>query len=385
MKKLKLYLLSLLLFALAGTALLVATEMVLRWSSLSESSEKRDHLIRTDWTPALLKPGYSGVFWGVPFQTNRFGFRDEEEFPEKPEPGEYRVLSLGDSIGFGLGVEADAHYTKVAERILAQQSTRPHYRLINAGGQGFSPSGYCVYLKHKGLDLSPNLVIVEIELCNDLSDEALLRWKGLTPAGPEAVVGGRYQVSWDGNLLGTYTTSNQLIQRTYLYTVLVRRVLNLYSQIEKEEPPPSPVLYSLGFDRVLLTSERIEEGWNRLEGSLGGTAELLRSRNIRFLLMLMPSRYVFENVAGYTEPAQALLERARQWVDESGIDYIDMEPPLREAGGSKMFFDFAHLTEDGNRAVGEALAARLTRASRKPVSPAGSSAAADQEGGSLER
>ena len=385
MKKLKLYLLSLAVFALVGTAILAATELALRWSSLSESTEKRDHVIRTDWTPARLKPGYSGVFWGIPFQTNRFGFRDEGEFPEKPEPGEYRVLSLGDSIGFGLGVAAGAHYTKVAERILAQQSTRPRYRLINAGGQGFSPSGYCVYLKHEGLDLSPNLVIVEIELCNDLSDEALLRWKGETPTGPDAVAGGRYQVSWDGNLLGTYTTSNQLIQRTYLYTVAVRRMLNLYSHLEEDEAPASPVLYSLGFDRVLLTPERLEEGWRHLEGSLEGMAELLRSRNTRFLLMLMPSRYVFENVAGYTEPARALLERARQWIKISGIDCIDMEPPLRKAGGSKMFFDFAHLTDDGNRAVGEALAGRLEQISQNPVSPQGSGEAADQERGSLER
>jgi len=359
MKKAKLYLLSLLLFALIGTVALVATELVLRWSSLSESSEKRDHVVRTDWTPARLKPNYSGVFWGVPFHTNRFGFRDEDDFPTKPEPGEFRVLSLGDSIGFGLGVEATAHYTKVAQRILGREFPGSRFRLINAGGQGFSPSGYDVYLKHEGLTLSPNLVIVEIELCNDLSDEALLRWKGETPTGPDAVVGGRYQVSWDGNLLGTYTTSNQLLQRTYLYTVMIRRFLNLYSHFETEHPA-SPVLYSLGFDQVLLTPERVEVGWSHLEGSIEGMATLLQDHDIPFLLMLMPSRYVFENVGGYTEPARALLERARQWARQSGVSWIDMEPPLRQAGGSTMFFDFAHLTEEGNRAVGQALAQRIT-------------------------
>jgi hypothetical protein len=359
MKKAKLYLLSVLLFALIGTVVLATTELALRWSSLSESSEKRDHVVRTDWTPARLKPNYSGVFWGVPFHTNRFGFRDEDDFPTKPEPGEFRVLSLGDSIGFGLGVEATAHYTKVAQRVLGRAFPGTRFRLINAGGQGFSPSGYDVYLKHEGLKLSPDLVIVEIELCNDLSDEALLRWKGETSTGPDAVVGGRYQVSWDGNLLGTYTTSNQLLQRTYLYTVMVRRLLNLYSHFETAQPA-SPVLYSLGFDQVLLTPERVEVGWRHLEGSIEGMATLLQIHHIPFLLMLMPSRYVFENVAGYTEPARALLERARQWARQSGVNWIDMEPPLREAGGSTMFFDFAHLTEEGNQAVGQVLAKRLT-------------------------
>ncbi len=384
MKKAKLYLLTLLLFAVIGTVVLVATELALRWSSLSESSEKRDHVVRTDWTPARLKPNYSGVFWGVPFHTNRFGFRDEEDFPTKPEPDEFRVLSLGDSIGFGLGVEAKAHYTKVAERILTSEFPGTRSRIINAGGQGFSPSGYCVYLKHEGLELSPNLVIVEIELCNDLSDEALLRWKGQTSTGPDAVVGGRYQVSWDGNLLGTYTTSNRLLQRTYLYTVLVRRLLNLYSRFEKDQPPASPVLYSLGFDQVLLTPERIEIGWSHLEGSIEGMAELLRNHDMPFLLMLMPSRYVFENVAGYTEPAQALLQRARQWARQSGINWIDMEPPLREAGGSTMFFDFAHLTEDGNQAVGQALARRLA-AMFPPRENQGSDGAGPDQQESLER
>ena len=110
------------LFAvLIGIALLL-TELTLRWWSLGGSDESRDHVVETWYLPATLRPNHRGRFWGIEFKTNEYGFRDEPDFPEMPSHGEYRVLSMGDSIGFGLGVEANEHYSKVAQRILQLDS-----------------------------------------------------------------------------------------------------------------------------------------------------------------------------------------------------------------------------------------------------------------------
>ena len=276
--RLKLSLLSLLLFAVAFGVVFVIVELSLRYIYSGEGGETRDHLVEPDYMPAKMKPHYSGKIWGVPFKTNRYGLRDEEDFPENPAPGEYRILSLGDSIAFGLGVPTGAHYTKLVERKLREDHPGIQYRVINGAGPGFSPSGYYLYLKNEGLRLKPRLVIVEIELCNDVTDEALIRWEGKPgDAGSlERIRGGRYIVGWDGNLLATYCRGPYFYEKTYTYTVLVRRILNLLYRLSPSEPFASTegvTYYSLGFDRYLLDNERIEEGWKRLFGALEKTQQ----------------------------------------------------------------------------------------------------------------
>jgi hypothetical protein len=353
----RLSLLAFLLVFFVTAGALAVTEVVLRWWSLSGAAEKRDHVEATEYLPARFRPDYSGRFWNIPFRTNRYGFRDEPDFPAERPSGEVRVLSLGDSIGFGLGVPADAHYTKVAERLLV--AAIPGLRIVNAGGQGYSPSGYFVWLRHEGMRLNPSLVVVEIELCNDLSDEALLQWRtGTDDPWPEAVVGGRYQVAWDGNLLGTYAVGWDLLDRTYLGTVLVRRWLNLWERFGHGEMAEAS-LYTLGFDRSRLTRERLAAGWERGFGALEAARTLTRDAGIPFLLLVMPSRYLYQNAGELTRSAERLYVRAVQEAERRGLPFVGMRDALGAGGGAGLFLDFAHLTPEGNRVVGEVLAEHL--------------------------
>ncbi len=210
--------LTLLLLLLILTSItLTATEFWLRSSYLGRATESRDHAEETSYLPARLKANYQGTMWGVPFKTNRHGFRGEEDFDYKPDTQEVRILSLGDSIGFGLGIPAAEHYGKVLERGLASWNQKLRFHVVNAAGQGFSPSGYSVYLRREGLRFDPSLVIAEIELCNDVSDEAFLRWESTPdqPNLPTAVRGGRYVIGWDGNLLGTCSLGPYAFEKTY--------------------------------------------------------------------------------------------------------------------------------------------------------------------------
>ena len=363
-QKIKLYLLSLLLFAGAGLIASLTAELSLRWYTVSRAEEKLDHVEETGYTPIRFKGNYQGTLWGINFSTNRFGFRDEPEFSEKPEPGEFRVLSLGDSIGFGLGIPSEAHYTKVLQRQMNLESPGINVRVINAGGQGYCPSGYYTYLVNEGLKLKPDLVIIETELCNDTSDEALLRW-GKTDADghPEKIMGGRYVVSWDGKQLGTYATRGFFFEKTYLYTDLIRRVLNLAQRIDPQAPwserPGAAVYYSLGFDKFLLDTARLEEGNKRLFAALSGTARLLESRNIKYVIMIMPSRYLYQEAYDYTLFASEVYQNALKSAADMDLPFLDMYGTIKENGGEKLFLDFAHLTEEGNKAVGLELDQRL--------------------------
>ena len=89
---------------------------------IGEAPEKRDHVVETSYMPVKFKGDYEGLFLGVPFSTNRYGFRSDADFSKTPPPKEYRILSLGDSIGFGIGIAHSAHYTQVLQKHLNQEA-----------------------------------------------------------------------------------------------------------------------------------------------------------------------------------------------------------------------------------------------------------------------
>ena len=134
------------LFVFGPILLFTTIELWLRQTVISSASEKRDHVVETSYMPIKLKANYEGLLWNVPFSTNRYGFRSEVDFTKKPTPMEYRILSLGDSIGFGIGISQLAHYTQILQKHLNNDANN-QFHVINAGGQGYSPSNYYVYLK----------------------------------------------------------------------------------------------------------------------------------------------------------------------------------------------------------------------------------------------
>ena len=360
----RLFLLALVFFGILAVLVLLATEFWLRHSFLGASAEPRDHAEETWYLPVRLRGDYEGVMWGIPFSTNARGFRDEPPLDPIPPEGEFRILSLGDSIGFGLGVPAEDRYGEVLQRELNRSPGASRFRVLNASGQGYSPSSYAAYLYHEGLELNPDLVLIQVELCNDVTDEALLGWS--SPAGenqPGSVRGGRYVVGWDGNLLGTWSQGPYFFEKTYTYTVLLRKLLESLNRIRPAEPFHSArglTYYAMGYEKYLLDGHRIDAGWNRLFGALEGARDLLEGENVPLLVMLVPSRFVFQEEAPeHALFARRLMDRAIEQCRSRQLPYLDLTHDLARAGGPELYFDFAHLTGEGNRISGRVLAREL--------------------------
>lgn len=108
-------------------------------------------------------------FWYVNYKINSFGLRDFE-YPQKKPENTYRILALGDSFTEGFGVKQKESWPKILEKNLTSNIKDKHIEVINAGVAGYSPLLEYLYLKEKGLELEPDLVIVAFDLTDFLDD-----------------------------------------------------------------------------------------------------------------------------------------------------------------------------------------------------------------------
>lgn len=99
------------------------------------------------------------------------GLRDREYAIPKPKKV-WRILVLGDSITFGLGVRPDCTFVKILETRL-----RAKYRnieVINASVMGYTAYNEVQFYIHKGRLFQPDIVVIALCL-NDVVDP-LLHW-----------------------------------------------------------------------------------------------------------------------------------------------------------------------------------------------------------------
>ncbi|MCA8942360.1 MAG: hypothetical protein KDB80_07335 [Planctomycetes bacterium] len=103
----------------------------------------------------------------VAITTNGLGFRDDE-FPVAKPSGELRILAVGDSFTYGLGVPLELTWPQRVERAL-DRADRP-VQVINAGCPNTSPATLLEWFQSDGIAFEPDIVIVGLCL-NDMSAE----------------------------------------------------------------------------------------------------------------------------------------------------------------------------------------------------------------------
>jgi lysophospholipase L1-like esterase len=85
----------------------------------------------------LRQPGVHGVHKGLPFRTNRAGFRGADT-PRVPPPGVFRVALGGDSISMGSGVLEQDTYAARVEAALNRPARGVRYEVLNLGLSGLN-------------------------------------------------------------------------------------------------------------------------------------------------------------------------------------------------------------------------------------------------------
>jgi hypothetical protein len=179
-------------------------------------------------------------------------------------------------------------------------------------------------------------------------------------------------VSWDGHILAPLAWRGSFFERTKLYAKLSRAFGRMRERASPNPlfAPDSPIrYYSLSSDRYFLTESALERGFQRMFDSLEAIHRYLEERGVRFLLVILPSRDVFET-GQYQRASQRIVERAESRARRAGLPFVSLREPMGREGGAELFMDFCHPTAQGNGLIARQLAPLLAAWSDRRTEPA---------------
>jgi hypothetical protein len=237
-------------------------------------------VIRVDDVRELaIEPNQSADRWGVHWQSNSLGMRDDECEVPKP-PGCLRVGLVGESIAAGWGVNAEQGFESLLETRwdrTGESTETKKVELINCAVPGHSPGQRWYHFDRVGWAAEPDLVLSEITEADLDWDERRLRYllprdlgwdipvfrdilissgveRGWTPEQYKRVLQPRQQEI----LAGVYRTmvSDCRSRGVPLVCVLIPRVGR--TKDAKARETLLAIAKDAGFDRVLDASDAYE-------------------------------------------------------------------------------------------------------------------------------
>jgi lysophospholipase L1-like esterase len=119
-----------------------------------------------------LTPGFEGYITRPEFRTlvtvGQAGLRGDD--PHASQGRHFRILVLGDSMGWGFGVEDNETFSVQLERLLAEHYPETEIQVLNGAVPGYGTADQLAFLQTRGAELHPDLIIVQFFSVNDLME-----------------------------------------------------------------------------------------------------------------------------------------------------------------------------------------------------------------------
>jgi lysophospholipase L1-like esterase len=334
------------LLGAALVAMLLVLEAVARliWPVPPTWIEPQTRHLHSPLLGWVLPPGSESYTIDAPVRVNSLGLRDDEIPLAKPA-GERRILSLGDSFTFALGVRFEDLYVQQLEGLLAKQYPGERIQVINAGIAGYNTRQELIRLLAQGFEMSPDLITVGFYFNDLVGNEEPLPDPATTPMlDPQAV-------SHERGLQHALPSfvRDRLRQSVLLYQVVIRSKMLLQSF------QPSDDDYSR-VQRAFFAGDAktLEPYWSITAQRLLEIAAAARERDVPVVLLVFP----MENQLTLDLPSSVWGDRLREIWAPTGMPIIDVEPAYRAAlaAGQKPFLPYdLHPSPLGMRIAAEQL------------------------------
>jgi lysophospholipase L1-like esterase len=283
----------------------------------------------TRWRPyVFLKGWYDRPRWDyfddsdcVDYVFNRYGLRDHD-FELEKQPGEYRVVAIGDSFTFGIGVQLEDCWTERLEQRLREERGGP-VQVVNAGfTSGHHPTIYRPWIVEDGVALQPDVLVVGLCLNDMHPDVSLYAYETERRRPP---LGGR------------------------------SRLLNAAQVALAGGPaaPPQP----LPFLDIVLSDPDL---WNSTQDALRHCNAVLRAAGIRFVVVPFP---MLSGLSEREYPYARLLDLVSAFCEREGIEHVDLLPRFLGREDEELWVHPTdqHPNDRGHALIAEGLAEYLAR------------------------
>lgn len=319
--------------AIAAAAIAAAAEWYVRAAGKGPKLSAYKLFIRDPVLRFRGKPGleihirnWTGEF-ACDYQHNGRGFRDREH-PEKKPAATFRVICLGDSFTYGVGVEYEGSYPLLLEKMLNRRpGDHPAAEVFNMGLPGCFARQERIILESEGAALEPDLVLVGF-LTNHVVDASMgMDTFDLTAEG--------YIVFREHQALGG--AGNYLHHRLRLAQVILQKRLRKKRKQAFREAHPR--------DRDDLYREggSFEQGWRRMEDQYRLMAKAAAELGAGLAIVNIPEMDFEKTAADYAE------QRLARFCERESIRFLPTLAAFRRAAaGRKLYFPGdGHCTPEG--------------------------------------
>ena len=310
-----------------------------------------------------IQPGTDLEFQGARVTANSLGIRGEEIGAKAP--GEFRILSLGESTTFGPGVPNDGTYTARLGELLreadaAEGRAADRVQTINGGVPAYSSFQSLLYLQERGVELEPDLVLFYHQV-NDYLPSSLR-----TSSNDEVGLSRSDRQIHESR----HRAVEKWLGRSALFRFLSLRMAR--ARIEKLQEGEGEVenpLFEIGLPDIGLGARTVDTT-SGIDAASGLSEKSLPTRVTRD-----ERRQNFEELAAFCDAEGIRLlvihpsyreSRGHEkllvdFCEEKGVAMFDALPVLHPEGVApeEMFRDAMHPSARGHEALAQALARRI--------------------------
>ena len=291
-----------------------------------------------------LRPGTAVTvperYGDITYSFNRDGYRDAD--PD-PRPGRRRIVLLGDSVSFGLGVDQEEIFAhRLEERLGAEID--PAYELLNLAVFAYHTGNELDAFREDGLRYRPEIAVLQLYM-NDLA----MGPPAAPVAAPAASVRDRLTA-----LKNRFAFKSALYRRLHqIGTGLTFRLLHdlrrtrFPESLNDDEPRGKKAYLEATPDDEAVPAFR----------ALREIQSVARRHGVRLLVVVTP-----DEVQLFGPGYDLINDRVRGFCRREGIDLFDPLPALRAAPNRvELYNDGVHFSAEGHRRMGDLLFAELVR------------------------
>jgi hypothetical protein len=292
-----------------------------------------------------------------------------------PAAGHTRLLALGDSFTFGMGVNAEQAFPRLLDGSLAADGSP--VEPVNAGVFGYGTDNEAAWLRTYGWPLQPKIVLVGFFVGNDVKDVMLGMDKTTVDAAGRLVATDKSRAAMAAGDDAAGETpqggglKGWLEQNSHAYLFL--RGL-YYNAVAPKAKAQQPTIFDAASFFLLAEPPEIAAGWDKTTALLDAMRADAQAHGATLVVVAIPAREQVQD-SSWTEMQtqfalaadQVQRDRPQQklaaWQARTGAPLIDLLPAFRAAGQStKLYFRTdRHWTPAGHQLAATTIRSELVR------------------------